>query len=144
MISYDPKDEVRYRKELSEGFLREAERAFQLSDWRGTVANSQLASENAAKALIAIFRIPSWSHDPSDELLDIRCNMPEELQGMVEELADIVRELAPEHGRTTYGEPALGLTPWDLYSKEDAERALGLARKAVVIMREVLKDMLHL
>ncbi|RLF21257.1 MAG: DNA-binding protein, partial [Thermoprotei archaeon] len=62
---YDPKDEVRFRRRLAEGFLTEAERSLSMRDWRGVVSYSQLAVENAAKAIIALFRAPSWSHDPS-------------------------------------------------------------------------------
>ncbi len=136
---YDPLDEVNYRYRLAINYLREADEAFNRGDWRGTVANAQLAAENAAKAIIAVYRIPSWSHDPSGELETIINDLPRDSTELVRELAVITRRLAPEHGRSTYGEPERGLTPWEIYSKGDAEAALNMARRAVDIMKAVLK-----
>lgn len=95
------------------------------------VASSQLCAENAAKAVIAFFRIPSWSHDPSPELIDLLGYFPSNVGKLVEELTNIVRSLAVEHGRTTYGEPLRGLTPWDIYTSTDAEKALSMANRAL-------------
>ena len=136
---YDPIDEVNYRYRLAINYLREANEAFSRGDWRGTVAAAQLSAENAAKAIIAVYRIPSWSHDPSGELEDVMANLPGDLANLAGELAVMVRRLAPEHGRSTYGEPERGLTPWEIYSRGDAEAALGMARRAVEIMRAVLR-----
>ncbi|RLF22875.1 MAG: DNA-binding protein [Thermoprotei archaeon] len=135
---YDPKDEVRFRRRLAEGFLTEAERSLSMRDWRGVVSYSQLAVENAAKAIIALFRAPSWSHDPSRELLDVKELLPPDARSLADKLANIAHELAPEHGRTTYGDPSLGLTPWDLYSEDDAKRCLAMAKKAIEIMKTIL------
>jgi HEPN domain-containing protein len=137
----DPESEVRYRVRLAEGYLREAEENFKREDFRATVAASQLAAENAAKAIIAIFRIPSWSHDPSHELREVISQLPQSLRPLAEELAGIAQLLAPEHGRVTYGEPTRGLTPWEIYGREDAEKALQLAKKAVELMRLILREL---
>jgi HEPN domain-containing protein len=137
----DPESEVRYRVRLVEGYLREAEENFKREDFRATVAASQLAAENAAKAIIAIFRIPSWSHDPSHELREVISQLPQSLRPLAEELAGIAQLLAPEHGRVTYGEPTRGLTPWEIYGREDAEKALQLAKKAVELMRLILREL---
>ncbi|MFP3304700.1 MAG: HEPN domain-containing protein [Vulcanisaeta sp.] len=120
---FDPMDEVRYRYKLAINYLRDANEAFNRGDWRGTVANAQLSAENAAKAVIAVYRVPSWSHDPSGELQELVDRMPRELADLVIELANIAKRLAPEHGRSTYGEPSMGLTPWDIYTQGDAENA---------------------
>lgn len=136
---YDPRSEVNYRRKLAEGYLKEAKRAYDRGDWRDTVANAQLAAENAAKAIIAIYRAPSWTHDPYYELLDILDNLPEDVRERAREVAEIAHTLAPEHGRTTYGEPARGLTPWELYTREDAEKALKLAQKAIENLDRILK-----
>jgi len=108
---------------------------------RGTVASSQLSTENAAKAVIAFFRIPSWSHDPAPELRELLNEFLMHTRELVEELADIAESLAPEHGRATYGEPLRGLTPWDIYNKEDADRALNSARRATALSRRILKEL---
>ncbi|ABL78831.1 HEPN domain-containing protein [Thermofilum pendens] len=94
------------------------------------MGSAQLAVENYAKAVIAYFRVPSWSHDPSGELLSLLGSIPADAQREAAELADIAKTLAPEHGRATYGEPERGLLPWEVYTRSDAERALELARAA--------------
>ncbi|MFP3296280.1 MAG: HEPN domain-containing protein [Vulcanisaeta sp.] len=138
---FDPMDEVRYRYKLAINYLRDANEAFNRDDWRGTVANAQLSAENAAKAVIAVYRVPSWSHDPSGELQELVDRMPRELADLVIELANIAKRLAPEHGRSTYGEPSMGLTPWDIYTQGDAENALGMAKRAVEIMKAILRTL---
>ena len=138
---FDPMDEVRYRYRLAVNYLRDANEAFNRGDWRGTVANAQLSAENAAKAVIAVYRVPSWSHDPSGELQELVDRMPRELTDLVIELAGIARRLAPEFGRSTYGEPSMGLTPWDIYTQGDAENALGMAKRAVEIMKTILRTL---
>ncbi|MEM2167967.1 MAG: HEPN domain-containing protein [Candidatus Bathyarchaeia archaeon] len=140
-MKLNPLGEVRYRIRLAQRHLRDAEEAFRRSDWRMAVSSSQLCAENAAKAVIAFFKIPSWSHDPSPELTDLVDNIPSEARNLVEELVKIVRSLAPEHGRSTYGEPLRGLTPWDIYSGADAESALVMANKALKNAVAILKSL---
>ena len=67
-MKINPLGEVSYRLKLAVHYLKDAEDAYRRGDYRGTVASSQLSTENAAKAVIAFFRIPSWSHDPAPEL----------------------------------------------------------------------------
>ena len=143
-MKLNPQKEVRYRVELAKRYLREAEEAIKRKDYRNTVASSQLCVENAAKAIIALYRIPSWSHDPSHELLEITPQLKPELRKLAKELAEIARKLAPEHGRAAYGEPTRGLTPWDIYGEEDALEALSMARRAWKIMKTILEELKHL
>jgi len=103
--------------------------------------SAQLSAGNAARAVIAVYRIPSWSHDPSPELRELVPRLPEDLRGSAEDLAEIARTLAPEHGRAAYGEPLRGLTPWEVYSSEDAERALEAARRACQLMSKILEKL---
>ena len=140
-LKFNPLSEVEYRERLAERYLADAEGAFERGDFRGTVASSRLAAENAAKAVVAVYRVPSWSHDPSHELREAAAQMPASLKPLAEELASIAELLAPEHGRATYGEPTRGLTPWELYTREDAETALQRARKAVELAKSILKEL---
>ena len=140
-MKLNPQSEVRYRVELATRYLKEAEEAIERKDHRGAVASSQLCAENAAKAVIALYRIPSWSHDPSHELLEVIKRLRPKLRRLAEELAEISRKLAPEHGRAMYGEPTRGLTPWDIYSEEDALEALSMARRAWESMKTTLKEL---
>ena len=45
-------DSIRYRLALANGFLQEARQDSELARWRSCVDNSQLAVENAGKALL--------------------------------------------------------------------------------------------
>lgn len=137
----NPSNEVSYRARLAAQYLMEAQEAFKRGNHRLAVASSQLSAENSAKAVIALFRAPSWSHDPSHELLEVSSTLPPDLKKLAEELADITRQLAPEHGRATYGEPLRGLTPWDLYDERSAFEALSKARIAKEVMNMILRKL---
>ncbi|MGB9896153.1 MAG: DNA-binding protein, partial [Thermoproteota archaeon] len=82
---------------------------------------------------------PSWSHDPSKELEEILDKIPNEVIELVHKLIEIVKTLAPEHGRTTYGITSKRITPRQLYTKDHAEKAFDMAQEAMKISEEVLK-----
>ena len=113
--------------------MRDAEEAFLRGDYRNTVASSQLAAENAAKAIIAVYSIPSWSHDPSNELRELLTNMSMNIRSFVEELAEITESLASEHGRATYGEPLQGLTPLEIYDRDYAKKILRKLEELLIL-----------
>ncbi len=136
----DPSSEVNYRMKISSEYLKRAEKFLNSEDYKESVEASQLSVENAAKAIVALKRIPSWSHDPSDELLEVADELAEEKRILARELARIAHELAPEHGVTTYGKPSEGLTPWDIYDKAKAVEALGKARRANEMARLILRE----
>ena len=138
-MSLNPVREVRYRFRLATEHLHRAERLFKLGDWVGVVNSAQLAVENFAKALIAVFEVPTWSHDPSAQLLKLLDRFPSGLRDDIRGIARVVREMAPEHGRSTYGEPGRGLTPGDLYKEGHAREALDKAVKAWHTARRVLE-----
>jgi hypothetical protein len=64
---------------------------------------------------------------PSDAIDDLK------------ELDGLAREFAPEHGRSTYGEPSIGLVPSDIYKESHALNALEKGRKARNITEKVLE-----
>ena len=133
--------EVRYRYRLAVEQLERAERLFSLEDWVGTVSGCQLAVENFAKAVVAAFEVPTWSHDPSDQLNGLVERLPRNVVEEAKELAVSARELAAEHGRSSYGEPSAGLTPSDIYREYHASDALRKARKAGTIAKKVLEEL---
>ena len=137
-MSLNPLSEVKYRYRLAVEQLERAERLSSLRDWVGAVSSSQMAVENFAKAVIAVFEVPTWSHDPSNQLKSLVERLPAGLAEDVWELAVAAREMAPEHGRSTYGEPSAGLTPADIYREEHGADALEKAGKARVIVERVL------
>lgn len=140
-MKLNPRNEVHYRFKLAKRYLREAEEAYSRRDYRATVSSAQLCVENSAKTIISLYRIPSWTHDPSPELRELTLQLPREVRGYVEELADIVELLAPEHGRATYGDPLRGLTPWEIYSEVEAREALQHAKKALEYTVKILKKL---
>ncbi len=140
-VELDPSEEVRYRFNLAEEHLEKAVKRTSINDWSGVVQASQLAAENAAKAIIACFFMPSWTHDPSEELKEACKLLPEEFKEEICKLIDIVQKLAPEHGRASYGVPEEGVPPSSLYNEEKAKNALKMACEAVNIARSVLKNL---
>lgn len=78
---------------------------------------------------------------PSPELLEIISTTPLEITEKIEKLAEITRLLAPEHGRSSYGEPLRGLTPWEIYTDKDAEKSLKMAREALHYAMTILKEL---
>jgi HEPN domain-containing protein len=129
-MSFNPLSEVKYRYRLAIEHLERAEKLFPLKDWVGTVSASQLAIESFAKAVIAVFEVPTWSHDPSNQLNNLAEKFPSSLINDIKELAGLARDLAPEHGRSTYGEPSAGLLPSEIYREDHALNALKKGRKA--------------
>lgn len=140
-MKIDPLAEVNYRHKLSLEYLKKAEKFLGTGDYKESVEASQLSVENAAKAVVALRRIPSWTNDPSDELLEVACELPANYRGYAEKLAYLAHELAPEHGVTTYGKPTEGLTPWEIYDEVKAREALCKAKKANELMELILKDL---
>ncbi|MEM4478154.1 MAG: HEPN domain-containing protein [Candidatus Korarchaeum sp.] len=134
-MTFNPLTEVRYGYKLAVEHLERAERLFSLKDWAGTVSTSQLAIENFAKAIIAVFEVPTWSHDPSNQLIG---RLPAEVTDDIRELAALAREMAPEHGRSSYGEPTVGLLPSEIYGEDHASNALRRGKEARAITERVL------
>lgn len=138
-MSYNPLSEVKYRYRLAVENLERAERSFSARDWVGTVSASQLAVENSAKAVIAIFEVPTWNRGPSNQLEGLAGRLPNDIMDSIRGFAGLAGELAPEHGRSTYGEPAAGLVPSDIYRERHALDALEKARKAKGMAERVFR-----
>ncbi|MEM2144330.1 MAG: HEPN domain-containing protein [Candidatus Jordarchaeaceae archaeon] len=140
-------EEAKYRLTLAEGYLRRAEEALTREDHFAVISNSQLAVENSAKAVISCFRIPSWSHDPSSELLEVIEENRDKIEKRINSsifhglstLASYSRNLAPEHGRMSYGDPTLRIPPWDLANSKRADESLSYAQHSVKISKEFIE-----
>jgi len=133
-LRFNPRREVEYRAQLAHEYLEDAENSLRSNDFKGCVQNSQLAAENAAKAVVATRRTPAWGHDPSPELLEVARELGSQQEAKAKRLAELSSQLAPEHGRTTYGEPERFVTPRMLYDRRAAEKAIAVAREAIAIM----------
>lgn len=126
---------VTYRLRLAQGFLQEAEQDASIGRWRACTAHAQLAVENALKAVIALFAPVPRTHAPAD-ILSIMLeqgDVPQSMRGEVQELVNIAQglDLAAIHVQTDYGDEFHGLTPWELFTEEDAHDALAIARHVV-------------
>ncbi|MBS7655101.1 HEPN domain-containing protein [Candidatus Bathyarchaeota archaeon] len=139
-MKIDPTSEVNYRCKLALEYLKKAEKFLNTGDYKESVEASQLSIESAAKAIIALKRIPSWTHDPSSELIEVMHELSLEQKNFIEELAYLAHELAPEHGIATYGKPTEGITPWELYNEEKAYKALKKAKRANELVDAILKN----
>jgi HEPN domain-containing protein len=140
-LSIDPVEEAKYRFKLASTHLARAERLLSIGDSASTIHFAQLAIENFAKAIIALYEIPTWSHDPSSQLLSLIDRLPQSLVELVRELALIAREAAPEHGRSTYGEPSKGLIPNEIYTEAHAKEFVTKARRARDIALRVFEEL---
>lgn len=138
-MRFNPHRDVEYRAQLAHEYLEDAENSLRANDFKGCVQYSQLAAENAAKAVIATRRIPSWGHDPSPELLEVAKELDPQQEGKAKRLAELSSRLAPEHGRVTYGEPERFMTPRMLYDSQAAEKAIAVAREAIAILDEMIR-----
>ena len=136
-------DEVGYRLRLAAGFLAEARQDVVLQRWRSSVDNSQLATENAAKAVLALPGPVGRTHNPAALLREelARGVFASAAQERVRQLADCAEQLGPEvHVQSDYGDEAGGRTPWELFAEDDARRALTIAEEAVSLAKQIIRD----
>jgi HEPN domain-containing protein len=134
--------EVTYRMRLADGFLAEARQDLELERWRSCVDNSQLAVENAAKAVLALLGPVGKPHNPAGLLRraveDHR--FPQEIAAQVTELAQSAEILGHDvHMDTDYGSEANWRTPWELFGESDAQQSISIAENAVILAGEIVK-----
>lgn len=125
-------------REEATRLLREAEedldravRYLEMKDWVTVVHYSQLAVEKSAKALISCFETFEWTHDPSDQLK--RLVEKGFLDKQFLEIASYAKEVAPWHGRSTYGALKNGLwrRPSQFCTEEVGIELIDKAKKSV-------------
>jgi HEPN domain-containing protein len=103
---------------------------FKHESWADVVRESQEVVELALKGLLRAYGVePPRIHDVSEVLLAESRRLPKDLQGDLEELASISRNLRRDRELAFYG--AEDLTPSGFYSRKDAERARDGARRTV-------------
>lgn len=137
-------DDVSYRKKLAEGFLNEAIQDYSLQRFRSCIDNSQLSIENSVKTVLAHFGPVPWTHSPSANLTELITTQEfeEETKELVEKLRDLSLSYGlREHFLTDYGDEEQRLSPWEIFSHDDADLALGTAKKCFSILNEILKKL---
>ncbi|MBI2875330.1 MAG: HEPN domain-containing protein [Candidatus Tectomicrobia bacterium] len=132
--------EARYRLRLAEGFLEEARQDMGLKRWRSCVDNSQLAVENAAKAVLTLLGPVGRTHNPAILLRKAleENRFPQEVHPQVERLAECAKFLGPDvHIESDYGDETGWRTPWELFDEADAQQALSLSEDAVLLAKQL-------
>ncbi len=135
-------DLTEYRSLLASGFLKEAEQDFILERWRSCVDNSQLATENAGKAVLALFGVVPKTHDPAQQIAQVlrTRDLPPALGELMEKmLPDLLALGAAEHFLTDYGDEARGRLPWDIFGRDAATEALEAARRSNETARSIIQ-----
>lgn len=131
--------ESRYRLKLARGYVEEAQQLADQQLWRASVSSAQLAVENAAKAVLVLFKPIVKAHDLSDLLLNLigEQKLAEEAALQIEQLALCASRLGfREHILTDYGDELTLTSPWEIYTQERAESALEIAKGALAIAEE--------
>jgi HEPN domain-containing protein len=100
--------EIEMRLKDAEYSLRCAEDNLPLEHYTVVIQNAQLCIELSAKAVIAFYEEPWWTHDPSEQILRILEEHGEELAEMLEveglsALAEDAGVAAPWHVWSVYG-----------------------------------------
>jgi len=132
---------------LAKWHLNNAQKNLKTLSFAVAVGETQLCIENAAKAIISCFQIPSWSHDPSEELFNVTRNNQAKITELfgaefikrLKELAETASEYAENHGKTVYGDFARRIPPWRIYTRKNAETALKYAGEAYKVAKKFVK-----
>lgn len=133
-----------FRIRLAQGFLKEDEEDYKLRRWRSCISNSQLSVENALKAIISLYEPVPKTHNPAKVLIELlsRGIVPEQVKTTIQDILQKAANLSPHiHIQTDYGDEAQGLTPWELFSEDDAREALETARKVVEASVKMIQNL---
>jgi HEPN domain-containing protein len=134
-------EEVAYRVRLALGFLAHAQQALALGIYFAAADAAQRASENAAKALIAMREPPGKTHAPADRLAALLDAKQLALPAGVKaaELLDALRALGPElHIEAGYGREQERLAPWEAIDESRARAAVAVAERVVAMSQAVI------
>lgn len=134
-------EDAHYRLRLARGFLDEALQDRELYRWRSCVDSSQLAVENAARAVLTLVGPVARTHAPADLLMRAVAEQQftAQVKPQAERLAELARGLGWEvHAASDYGDEAGRRTPRELFDDSYAERALGAAQEVVALAQRVV------
>lgn len=112
--------------------LYEAEEALAKKMYHRTVRRAQESVELSLKAVLRLLGMEyPREHDVSDALVEIAHirELPDWFRFELETISIASKRLAGERGPAFYGDENAFIPPRELYSKEDAEKAIDSARK---------------
>lgn len=121
--------------------LRDAQQALEEALNAYSLRLSQECVELSLKAALKIVGIEyPKKHDVSDVLLEVKDRFPRWFQAEVVFLAQASRKLAKMREVSMYGDEEALLSPDEVVSREEAERAVEWARKAHEMCSELLTE----
>lgn len=140
------KNSVKYRLKLAEGFLNEAVQDLELGRYRSCVDSAQLSIENSVKAVLFFFGPVAKTHNPAADLKQLI--ETKKIDGEIKDvLLSIVRIASgygmKEHFLTDYGDEIELLSPWEIFSREDAEKAKGSAVACFDLAKKALQFLMR-
>ena len=134
--------DAQYRFRIAQGFLEESRQDVTLTRWRSAVDNAQLATENAAKAALALVGPVGRTHQPALLLRQALQMFSPSDQQSVERLSELAEMLGFDvHVQTDYGDEMEGFTPWELFDADDARSALAIAEEAVGLAQLIIETL---
>jgi len=120
--------------------LKEARMALEDGDAPGVVRRSQEALELAVKAVLRALTIEyPRVHDVSDVLLEHADKLPLELRSCVEELANLVSQLASIRGPAFYGYEREGIPPRRAFKIDFALKVLREVEAWIELINGIFK-----
>jgi len=115
--------------------LREAALALEEDDPPGAVRRSQEALELAVKALLRLIAVEyPREHDVSDVLLENVEKIPEELRSHVQQIAELMAELAAVRGPAFYGYEREGIPASEAFTRGYSEDVYEKVRRYVTLI----------
>ncbi|HID91389.1 TPA: HEPN domain-containing protein [Candidatus Bathyarchaeota archaeon] len=146
-LDLDDPAEFEYRLRLALEHLGEARKALMAGALIAAAHEAQQAIENAAKSVIAVFKPPSWVHNPAPELRGILqthakiISRASSLEGRLRGLAEIAEEAAPHHAISSYGDVRGMVTPAEVYREGQVKELVDKAERAVAIARGAIGEL---
>ena len=132
--------DAQYRFRIAQGFLEESRQDVALTRWRSAVDSAQLATENAAKAVLALVGPVGRTHQPALLLRQALQIFSPSYQQYVERLSEQAEMLGFDvHVQTDYGDEMEGVTPWELFNEDDARSVLAIAEEAVRLAQLIIE-----
>ena len=136
--------QARFHMRIAQNFLEEARQDVQMSRWRSCASNAQMATEHALKAILALYMPVPRVHNPVGSLSRLLQQRANELPAPVcNAIHDILALLEPVdlnliHIQTDYGSPE-GMTPWEIFSEENAREILNISESVVMISESIVQ-----
>ena len=146
-VNINDPSEYEYRLKLAREHLEEAVKALNGKALVAAAYEAQLSIENSAKAVIGLFKPPTWIHNPASELRQIikqhedNFRKVESMEAKLNTLATLADEAAPHHALASYGDVSRMITPKEIYKSEEARELVKRAQDAFNIAKEAIEKL---